>query len=458
MGHSPPLEQIDLRPDPEFWIMAGSTDWRDSNIMAHPEDTKNDQDRLTGLGDQPPKARPFEHGLQALGLGTRQPEVENPASDPLDMGADSVPGQLSTLSAALTAQRMRLQDLERSLVDRIADVDDDRRRGEGILHRASEAQRASLDDRLRRRAWLTLSGLILLLAVSAAVFLLQQQRIQGIEHRLETEIGALRQDLTSAPADGGEQTEVRDQLDALSRSVTEIRGQLETLSRSVTEDRGRLDALSRTVTDVSATVEPLAAAQDRAPAERSAATVGLKHQIEQLEGEQRRLIEELKALRSSPPPQQPNAKPEATLDGAELDAGRADEARAALVQTNAPTAESAPPPRDDPMPATADATADPAPIETVTDRPFALQLIGFHERSELLAFVATAELPQRIYIRKEQLRGRPWYALIHSLHPSYEAAKEATQDLPADLIALEPWIRALPEGDRLELIETSNPR
>ncbi|MCB2264358.1 MAG: hypothetical protein LGR52_15685 [Candidatus Thiosymbion ectosymbiont of Robbea hypermnestra] len=86
---------------------------------------------------------------------------------------------------------------------------------------------------------------------------------------------------------------------------------------------------------------------------------------------------------------------------------------------------------------------------------YALQLIGYFDRESLHEFVARKELPARVYLIHETYRNRPWHAVIHSLHADLAAAKEARSRLPAELAALEPWIRALPRaGIELRVIET----
>jgi len=390
--------------------------------MAHPEDTSNETDATTSPADQPPKAHPFEDGLQALDRDARQA----PAPEPSEMGAGAIRAQLSTLSAALTAQRMQMQDMERSLVDRIADVDDDRRRGEGMLHRAAEAQRAALDLRLRHRGWLTAIGLLLVLAAAALALWLQQQRIQGLERELDDRILALTHDFAAIPAADSSAS------DALS---------------------GRLDALSQRVAQIAASVDRQARTRIPEPAEPSAETIELTRQIEQLEAKQRRLLGELQTLRALPIPATPAT--EAPADLPEPADDTPTEQVATIEQPSAPDRGTlaAPPTTTEAIAPSADQPVDASREVTVTDRPYALQLIGFFDRPDLLAFAADAELPSRVYIRTEQLRGRPWYALIHSLHPNYESASEAARSLPDNLAALQPWIRTLPEGSSLEVLE-----
>jgi DamX protein len=84
---------------------------------------------------------------------------------------------------------------------------------------------------------------------------------------------------------------------------------------------------------------------------------------------------------------------------------------------------------------------------------YALQLIGFSSRKSVDAFVGRGGLPDRVYYIRQTYRGRPWYALVHSLHKDKAAATEALSRLPADQIALDPWIRPLAAGTELRVVE-----
>ncbi|MCF8005693.1 MAG: hypothetical protein K9L32_16090 [Chromatiaceae bacterium] len=91
----------------------------------------------------------------------------------------------------------------------------------------------------------------------------------------------------------------------------------------------------------------------------------------------------------------------------------------------------------------------------VADRPFALQLIGFHSRELLDDFVDRSPLPSRVYMREEQFRGRPWFVLIYSLHQDRAAAQQASEALPDVLGKLDLWIRELSAETELDVIDTS---
>jgi DamX protein len=111
--------------------------------------------------------------------------------------------------------------------------------------------------------------------------------------------------------------------------------------------------------------------------------------------------------------------------------------------------EGVPPIAADPAPTTEQTTDS---IET-TEVSIALQLIGFHSREELNAFLSDQAMPNPFYILSETFQDRPWFALIHSLHEDRAAAGAAVEALPAGLARLDLWVRELPAGTTLERIQ-----
>ncbi len=88
------------------------------------------------------------------------------------------------------------------------------------------------------------------------------------------------------------------------------------------------------------------------------------------------------------------------------------------------------------------------------DQTFALQLIGSYNRDAVLDLAARSDLPDQVFVRQETLRGRPWFVLIHSLHPSYAEAQAELGRLPADLARLDTWIRRLPPDAAMEPVRS----
>ncbi len=68
--------------------------------------------------------------------------------------------------------RDQLSDAEISLVDRIADVDDERRRATARLQKAWQTHQDEVDARLRRQGWKSAIALLLLTLVGAGIVFL----------------------------------------------------------------------------------------------------------------------------------------------------------------------------------------------------------------------------------------------------------------------------------------------
>jgi DamX protein len=106
-----------------------------------------------------------------------------------------------------------------------------------------------------------------------------------------------------------------------------------------------------------------------------------------------------------------------------------------------------------PVTGTAEQTQESAENIELDLTKIALQLIGFYDQNELLEFISAESMPSTVYVRRETYRGRPWFALIHSLYDNRQAATEAIAGLPDELSRLDIWLRQLPPGTTLERIE-----
>ena len=107
-------------------------------------------------------------------------------------------------------------------------------------------------------------------------------------------------------------------------------------------------------------------------------------------------------------------------------------------------------------PVAEDVAEDSAGSASVAGGPaYALQLIGFFSRDAMLTFAARDDLPERMYYREDRYRGRPWYALIHSLHADYASAEAALSRLAPDLVAMGPWIRPIRDEEDLRVLAPS---
>ncbi|WP_295392845.1 SPOR domain-containing protein [uncultured Thiodictyon sp.] len=298
---------------------------------------------------------------------------------------------LEALAAEVAAQRERLRDQEKSLVERIADVDDDRRLSNTQLQRVWQSGREELEARLSRHGRVTLVALFLALAGSGLVALYAHWRTPAAG--LAAEVATLREDVQRLSGVARQDTELQERLAAIAAALGEVSG--------------------------SAADGPALAAR-----------------LDQLAAEQRRQESALAALQRS---LQPGV--------AATPSGPASSAAPPPATASQPLKPVAP----EPAPKAAQAPAPPGMHQlTVTDRPFALQLSGGRNRDKILEMAARPDLPARVYVYEDTRRGRPWFVLIHSLYKSRAEAQAAVAQLPPKV---RPWIRSLPSGAQLEMIQ-----
>jgi DamX protein len=369
------------------------------------------------------------------------------------------------LAAELERHRDQLRDYEKALVERIADVDDDRRATASRLQRAWQTQREEIDERLRRHAGL-IAGLLILFAVlfTVGLFLVYHQATSSqtqVDGELVAEVAEIRQDLDRLSGEAVPGDQLREDLARLSTEVREIASSLEQLEN----ERGQRAA---------AAVAVDRAARDDGEARVAAEVLRLDRQQKRLsEGVEslRAALEDLRSLpvdrpgasRSSEPAPKPPG--DAPAEETDVRTPTSDAAEQAVAEGAWQTGESAALPALQQTPelgdqggearSTGGAELVPGTGEThLAKGGYALQLIGFFNPSSLTAFSGRDGLPARVYYIRQTHRGRPWYAMIHSLHESYEAAEQALALLPEELVALNPWIRPGPEGTELGVIET----
>ncbi len=393
-------------------------------------------------------------GLRAIGLGEvgGSEDGRGVSEGPLTRLTGQAPGtsrgladlgaELRALTAGLAAQGDQLRDAERSLVDRIADVDDDRRRTQGQLQRAMQSQYEEVDARLRRQGALTTLGLILIAVLAAGgLFLLhqvQQQRIGELQGDLMGEVQTLGMELGRLKELATQETQVQEKLAGLTAALDQVSAEL-----------GQTKAAPRT--------EAPAALPDVAP---------LVEQIARLKSDQQGLVSEIDALRETMAAA--TAAPPARSDQGKTEAIEQTPKAEATVEAAQPQVEPQGVPGSDPGAAGEPSARAPIPEATAaatesppfpgqastSERPFALQLIGSYDRAAVLALAARSDLPDSVFLRQETLRGRPWFVLIHSLHPSHAEAQAERGRLPADLARMDIWIRKLAPGATLQSIRT----
>lgn len=418
----------------------------------HPNGSDHDSP-LAGpsvTGDPSLSERLVAVGLGELeGQGISRPRDEGPLGRLTGLGADlgqrltTLGARVDTLANGLSAQEDRLRDAERSLVDRIADVDDDRRRTQSQLQRAQQSQFDELQGGLGRLGGLTMAGLL-------AIAILTAGGLYLIHHLQAQRLGEIQRDLLA---------ETR----GLGLELERLKGAGALGTQPPVGVQERIEALSSTVDQLAT---DLAQTKSAPPAEihSQAAEVGLlTEQITRLESHQRDLVDEIDALQqalkattagSPEVPVAPELVPSHQTQEVEV---------AAAVTTPEVEAQAAAAPSTEPDPLVAGGEAATARVEAPSSpppgapdpgRPFALQLMGSYDRRDLLQLAARSDLPEPVYIREETLRGRPWFVLIHSLHPSYAEAQAERDRLPGRLAKLDTWIRNLPPAATLEPIPT----
>ena len=76
-------------------------------------------------------------------------------------------------------------------------------------------------------------------------------------------------------------------------------------------------------------------------------------------------------------------------------------------------------------------------------RQYTVQMIASTERASVETFLAEANLSPPNSIFSFDRRGTTWYALVHGLFPSIDAARRAVERMPPEALSNQPWIRAV---------------
>ncbi|QIK37645.1 hypothetical protein GWK36_06225 [Caldichromatium japonicum] len=403
--------------------------------------------------------------------------------------------RLLQLNAELKQSRQELETLERDLISRLADVDDERRRGETRVQRLLRSQRDELDASLQgQRIFIAmLLFLISLLVGSGLAFVLL--RLQDSHQSLEAQITDLRKAITQINLNASvtNDPKTRDQIERLSQALTQISNGLERRGDFTPDLNLDLTPATRPALLSDATPPPPATlapsqplATGTAMAEDSVALVAdaspplgpaatepgspLPPPEDQ--------IEHMAAHDAEVAPNSLDETPTAASTSAQTEAadrsGRADRQMPGDV-SSAP-GESAQggqiqPPGDETVPTSPPLPDQSAPSGTASpgalpaksplrlarrieigNRTFCLQLIGFSTLQALERFVADNPFPMVYYYREETYQGRPWFVLIHSLHETRESAESAVASLPPPLARLNLWVRRLkPETELIEV-------
>ena len=364
--------------------------------------------------------------------------------------------------AGVTPPRAVMQDMEKSLVERIADVDDERRRTDIHVRKALQAHRDDVERRLGRfgygfKALLILvliaaAGLIWLIAASLSERTAVSKRLAEMQGRIDA--------LSSARQTSPEPAIGTAKLDALSARIAAVSADVESLRRSVQERSTVHD--QRLAGATAEKVESKSAEPPPDPRQINNDKAGRKGQKEPVtEAATQAPKRQVAARTTTPEPRREN--PAASVTGG---AGKAGNDGGSQQPVVAPPAQA--PERSAGVAAAAgtEGVREPnpgmAPQQpansgriTLERNRVALQLIGLRSRDEAQAFIDGHRLPDQVYIREERFQERPWFAVIYSLRDSVEAVAEDRAALPPSLAALDIWVRDLPAGTTLDVIDTS---
>lgn len=365
----------------------------------------------------------LEERLSALESAHAEPASGRSGSDPR---LAELRSRLETLAAEVAAQSNRLRDQEKSMVERIADVDDDRRLTSLQLQRGWQAQRDGFAAQVHRHGRL----MVVLVATALIGF------------------GLLAYFMRSRPAAPP----------TLVAEVTALRQEMANVTQQNAQLQERITTLS---TQVEAAAQVREASRAPAPdqAQGEDAKV-LARQLQRLTVELERQGNELDALRHNlhKPARGPQTGPAPAADAPQAAPGTDTNPAKTTAPESAPTPKPAEHRGDEQATGAgaAPAAAQSQPLghtTKISDRPFALQLVGDSNRDRLLEYASRSGLPETVYVYRGTRRGRPWFVLVHSLHPTSSEAKTALAQIPAKQRVRNPWIRSLPQGTELEIIE-----
>lgn len=365
----------------------------------------------------------LEERLRALESAHAEPASGRPG---IDARLAELTSRLETLAAEVAVQSNRVRDQEKSMVERIADVDDDRRLTSLQLQRGWQAQRDGFAAQVHRHGRL----MVVLVATALIGF------------------GLLAYFMRSRPAAPP----------TLVAEVTALRQEMANVTQQNAQFQERIATLSSQVEAAAQTPDA-----SRSPAQDQAQGADAKilaRQLERLTAELERQGNELDALRHNlhKSARWPQTGPAPTADAPPAAPGTDTKPAKTTAPESAPTPKPTEQRPDEPATGAGMVPAAPQsqPLKHTTkisDRPFALQLVGDSNRDRLLDYASRSGLPETVYVYQGTRRGRPWFVLVHSLHPTSAEARTALAQIPAKQRVRTPWIRSLPKGTELEIIE-----
>jgi DamX protein len=318
-----------------------------------------------------------------------------------DHSGDTHPHASGRPPAGSAVQGDVLRDVEKALVERIADVDDDRRRTTLQMQKAWQTHCREIDDRLLRQRRVLIGLVVSLFVIVIGGLAWFYLGLADLRRTMDTRLASVEQ--ASVEPAAVQAAASPDQIDALGQLVDDrllvLAERQGVLEAELVRQQGLL----------------------RSQANDSEVSGAISTRLAAIEHRQQTLAEELKALTAQ--------------------------------LTTVPAEPAVPSISDKAQPAVLEPAQQGADRVRVGNRPYALQLLGAFDRDAVLE-LARRDFPgSQVYLREETYRGRPWYVLIRSLHPSREAALDALAALPERLADTDVWIRRLPEDTLLQPID-----
>lgn len=430
-------------------------------------------------------------GATGVSQATGGPERSSNAGEVLQRYLKAQATQISRIVASLNQYRQDVQKLEVSLIARIGDVDDDRRHAATRLQRTLQTQRDELDERLKRHGSLMAVLLLLFSLLVAGTLVFFLFKLDATQEALEMQMGDLRKTLEQIDASSRNEPDpqTRAQLDRLSAALAGISKSIERLNEEAATAPLDLDLHLQPeprplIASALQPEPPPAPEPESAPAPVSRPETTLPMESESEPEPESPLESESAPLAPAMPSELATEGESATESVTDLeqapDTFALDESEPSPVAQDSPQSDVEPSPATEQKTESGESISDrsitdsesisvpetPLATETneagaakdvddleprslatnsiqVGDRPFTVQLIGFHTLEALERFAADHVLPVVYYYRQETYQGRPWFVLIHSLHETREAAEVVVARLPPGLATLNIWIRQL---------------
>jgi septal ring-binding cell division protein DamX len=99
-----------------------------------------------------------------------------------------------------------------------------------------------------------------------------------------------------------------------------------------------------------------------------------------------------------------------------------------------------------------------SPVATVTPEPvtdpwsearktgaYTLQILGARKQEGLSAYARRHKIVEDSAIIEAELKGQPWYVLVHGIHDSRSKAKAAVKSLEKQIPGSKPWVKPIPK-------------